>query len=135
MGFIFSYCRFNARIVYIYVMEQKEVEIKEEEHGIFYLFRIKGAFNAKSVLQIRARFEYMLGMGHIKLGLELSEVNFIDSTGIGLIVNMFKNVQKINGHLIIINPSQIVQKVFTLSSLSKCLEIRNSIVDIDSLFN
>ena len=116
-------------------MEQKDIEILEEEQGLYYLFRIKGAFTAKNVLQIRTRIEYAMNLGHNKLAMDLSGVNFMDSTGIGLIVNLFKNIGKIKGQLIILNPGEAVQKVFAVSSLARCLDIRHGVESLDNLFD
>jgi len=116
-------------------MESKEIEITEEEQGLFYLIRIKGAFTAKNVLQIRTRIEYAMNLGHNKLAMDLSGINFMDSTGIGLIVNLFKNIHKIKGQLVIFNPSEPVQKVFIVSSMAKCLDIRYNVETLDNLFD
>jgi anti-anti-sigma factor len=116
-------------------MEPKDIEIIEEEHGLFYLLKIKGGFTAKNVLHLRSRIEYAINLGHTKLCMDLSGVGFMDSTGIGLIVNVFKNITKLKGQLIIVNPGETVQKLFAVSSMAKCLEIRYNVDNLDSLFD
>ena len=116
-------------------MELRDIEIVEEEQGLFYLLNIKGAFTARNVLQLRARIEYALNLGHTKLVMNLSAVHLMDSTGVGLIVNVFKNIQKVQGAFVIINPSEPVQKIFTVSSLAQCLDIRHNVENLDNLFD
>jgi anti-anti-sigma factor len=116
-------------------MENTDIEILEEEHGLFYLVKIKGSFRAKNVPQIRSRMEYSLNLGHTKFAMDLSEVNFMDSTGIGFIVNLFKNIQKLEGTLVIINPSESVLKILNISSLARCLDIRSNVGSPDTLFD
>lgn len=116
-------------------MEPKELEIIEEERGLFYLISLKGAFIARNILQIRSRIEYAMSLGHVNLALNLEETIFIDSTGLGLLVNVFKTTQKNGGQLILANPNPDIRKAFEISSLAKCLDIRYNIQDFDTLFD
>ena len=51
------------------------------------------------------------------------KVNFIDSSGIGLIVSIFKSIQQKEGKFAITNLSAKNEEIFTITRLNKILDI------------
>ena len=51
------------------------------------------------------------------------KVNFIDSSGIGLIVSIFKSIQQKEGRFAITNLSAKNEEIFTITRLNKILDI------------
>jgi stage II sporulation protein AA (anti-sigma F factor antagonist) len=57
------------------------------------------------------------------LVINFDKVNFIDSSGIGLIVSIFKTIQQKQGKLALTNLSQKNLEIFTITRLNKILDI------------
>lgn len=55
--------------------------------------RLRGEFDAAASDAVKSDFEALLGDDHPCMVLDLSDVNFIDSTGMGLIIYAFKRLQ------------------------------------------
>lgn len=55
--------------------------------------------------------------------LDFSDVSFMDSSGIGLILGRFRLVQNIGGKIIIENASESVTKIFSMSGIEKIARI------------
>jgi len=55
--------------------------------------------------------------------INFEKVNFIDSSGIGLIVSIFKSVQQKEGRFAITNLSAKNEEIFTITRLNKILDI------------
>lgn len=55
--------------------------------------------------------------------INFENVNFIDSSGIGLIVSVFKTMQERNGAFAISNLSKKNEEIFTITRLNKILNI------------
>lgn len=55
--------------------------------------------------------------------INFEKVNFIDSSGIGLIVSIFKTMQEKNGRFAITNLSQKNEEIFSITRLNKILDI------------
>ncbi len=55
--------------------------------------------------------------------INFEKVNFIDSSGIGLIVSIFKTMQQKEGKLALTNLSQKNMEIFTITRLNKILDI------------
>ena len=55
--------------------------------------------------------------------INFEKVNFIDSSGIGLIVSVFKTMQERDGSFAITNLSKKNEEIFTITRLNKILNI------------
>ena len=60
------------------------------------------------------------------LELDLSRVNFMDSSGLGLIMGRYALIQKLSGEFSISDPSDRVLRVFELSGLGRIIKIEKS---------
>ena len=49
--------------------------------------------------------------------LELSNLEFMDSTGIGVLIGRYKNLKSKNKNIYISNPSKTVEKIFNMSGI------------------
>lgn len=58
---------------------------------------------------------------------DFSKVSFMDSSGIGVIMGRFKNVQKLNGKVAIANINIQIKRIFEMSGLSKIIPIYDNI--------
>ena len=61
-----------------------------------------------------------------KLTMDLSRIEFMDSSGLGLIMGRYALIQKLSGEFSISNPSERVLRVFELSGLGRIIKIENS---------
>ncbi len=56
--------------------------------------------------------------------LDLSEVKFMDSSGIGLLIGRYNLVKLMNSKLTIVNPSDNIKRIIELSSIGKNISMR-----------
>ena len=61
-----------------------------------------------------------------KTVLDLTDLDFMDSSGLGLIMGRYALMQKLGGDFIISNPSDRVQRIFELSGLGRIIKIEKS---------
>lgn len=62
--------------------------------------------------------------------LDLKNLNFMDSSGIGLIMGRYKNVLDNGGKLCLINVSSRVEKILKMSGILKIVQVYNDLDDI-----
>lgn len=55
--------------------------------------------------------------------LDLGSIDFMDSSGLGLVMGRYALIRKMNGDLILRNPSQRVKKIFDLSGLDRMIHM------------
>ncbi len=58
--------------------------------------------------------------------LDLSGVEFMDSSGLGLILGRYTKINDLGGKLIIANPDDSVQKILSLAGTEKLITIKHS---------
>lgn len=71
---------------------------------------------------LRETVKNLLADGRTKIILNLDEVDYIDSSGIGALVYSFTTARRHNGHLKLLNLSQRVHDVLTLTKLLSVFE-------------
>jgi anti-anti-sigma factor len=59
--------------------------------------------------------------GHVHLRLDLSDINFISSAGIGILMKYYKQLTAIEGSLVVTNPSKRVRTVLDMTGLTPFL--------------
>src|SRR5262249_27439732 len=59
--------------------------------------------------------------GHVHLRLDLSDINFISSAGIGILMKYYKQLTAIDGWLVVTNPSKRVRTVLDMTGLTPFL--------------
>lgn len=57
------------------------------------------------------------------LYLELSEIAFCDSSGLGLVMGRMKAMSGIGGRLVVLNPSPAVKKILEVSGMDRIIKI------------
>ena len=58
------------------------------------------------------------------LVLDLADVPFMDSSGLGLIMGRYQRMQELGGTLTVSNPSAEHKKIFKLAGLNKLIKIK-----------
>ena len=61
-----------------------------------------------------------------KLILDLSEMGFMDSSGLGFIMGRYALMEKLGGTLILENPNERIVKIFELAGLQRIVRVENS---------
>jgi anti-sigma B factor antagonist len=67
--------------------------------------------------------------GHIRIIVNLEEVGFLDSSGLGALVGGLKRVNERGGRLVLVCPEGSPLKVLTITGLDKVFAIHGSVDD------
>lgn len=84
---------------------------------------IGGDIDLGSVPTLRSQLHQLLVDGRVHLVLDLHDVTFLDSTGLGVLVGIQKQVRIFRGSLVIVAPSQPVLRILELTALDKVFRI------------
>ncbi|MDK2835407.1 MAG: hypothetical protein PWP21_184 [Thermosediminibacterales bacterium] len=61
--------------------------------------------------------------------LDLKNLNFMDSSGVGVILGRYRKVKELDGEVAVININKQVKRVFEVSGLSKIIKIYQNELD------
>lgn len=91
------------------------MDLDIRQNGTICVLKLKGRFiNGEPVAQFENAFQSALNGGHISLVLDLEDVPYIDSSGIGSVVNALRMSTKLGGNAKLVQPSDFVVKVFKM---------------------
>jgi len=65
--------------------------------------------------------------GILKCVVDIDKVKYIDSTGIGVLITLLTKFRNQGGEIVIINPSEHVQKLLIITKLTAIFKIADSI--------
>lgn len=74
-------------------------------------------------LPLRGKVSELLGEGHRRFVLNLSSVDYVDSSGLGQLVSIWTSIKHRGGHMAILKPSKRVRKLFEITRLYTIFEI------------
>jgi anti-sigma B factor antagonist len=87
---------------------------------------VSGEIDLHSAPQLRAELLKAVDAAHPKVVIDLAEVTFIDSTGIGVLVGALKRAREKGGALNFCGVQTRVKRVFEITGLMKALPLFDS---------
>jgi anti-sigma B factor antagonist len=83
------------------------------------LVRLSGRLDAAAAPRVLAHLKDAVAEGQSRLAVDLSDVSFIDSTGLGTLVSGLKTARKAEGDLRLVAPSPQAQRLLRLTTLDR----------------
>lgn len=91
------------------------------------MLKLKGKLvSGEAVTQFENAFQQALAGGHIFLVLDLEALPFIDSSGIGSVVNALRQANRCGGAVKLVNPSPFVTKTFKMVGILSLFGVHDS---------
>ncbi len=97
-----------------------------EKEGNVMIVSVAGELDASGAPELRARFEELIGQGETQYVIDLTALDFIDSSGISALVNLFKRVGTGKGGVKLCNIKPEIMKIFELTRLNRVFDIYDS---------
>ncbi|RMF95724.1 MAG: anti-sigma factor antagonist [Candidatus Schekmanbacteria bacterium] len=101
--------------------------IKKSIHGQYLILWIDEAIANEVVESLRQAVMNAFDEGYDKIVLEMNSVNFIESKGLEVILDLIEESQKRGAALKIANPSHICEDIFRTTRLATQLDIYSDI--------
>ena len=104
------------------------MHIKFSNKGSTLIASIHGELDHHSIEYVREKIDAEI-MKTINKNLifDFSKVNFMDSSGIGVIMGRYKNIKKINGQAALVNVNLHIKKILEMSGILKIVPIYDNI--------
>jgi anti-anti-sigma factor len=110
---------------------EEPLKVETEEKGMFFFIKFSGAFCTRNIVQARAAFEKALEIGHSLIAVDLAGITHMDSTGYGLLTNVYKKLQKDNGKLGVISPSGHAAEIMEVAKMTNFISIFDTLEDFE----
>jgi len=107
-------------------MKEQNLEITEKENEGVYRLVVKGRIDANSSDSLLFKLEEAVRNGQKTIILNMSQVEFLSSIGIRVILNIYKQAAEAGGKFNIESPSAIVKNVLGMIALEELLVKKDS---------
>ncbi len=86
-------------------------------------FKIVGEIDAFTAPKLKEKLNAIEKVEGMQAELDLSEVNYMDSTGLGVFVGFYKIVKANGGHVRITGVNSRLQRLFEITGLNEVMDI------------
>jgi anti-sigma B factor antagonist len=97
--------------------------IEESTREGVLILTLKGQITFGDAHGVHQKISELAAAGHLKIVLDLKEVLYIDSTGLGALVGGYATVQKKNGAVKLVNPNKRNLELLLMTQLHTVFEV------------
>ena len=84
---------------------------------------LEGEIDVYTSIQLKQDISDILAAGVKYLVLNLSKVEYLDSTGLGVLIGTLKKLRESGGNMIIVGPAMRIMRIFEITGLYKIFAI------------
>ena len=99
------------------------VDLDIRQSGNTCTLRLKGQFKSSNTPDFEAALDSALSNGCLYLILDLEQMPFIDSSGIGAVVGALRRTRQLGGDTRLVNPSSFATKTFKMVGILNLFSI------------
>ncbi|MBA3430263.1 MAG: STAS domain-containing protein [Actinobacteria bacterium] len=103
-----------------------ELGLEVRKGGSHSIVDVSGEIDVYTAPKLREKLIELVSEGEHNIVINLEEVDFLDSTGLGVLVGALKRVKGHNGTLALICTQDKILKVFQVTGLDKVFAIHDS---------
>lgn len=100
-----------------------------EERGAWTVVGVRGEVDLYTAPRLKERLADLSAHGKSQVAVDLQGVEFMDSTGLGVLIGALKRSREAGGTLSLIAPREPVVKVLAITGLDKVFPIHASVED------
>jgi anti-sigma B factor antagonist len=106
-----------------------ELTVTNWRHGDHDIVAVDGEIDVYTAPALRERLNGLISAGRYRLVIDLQGVQFLDSTGLGVLVGGLKRVRSLDGEFSLICSQERILKVFRITGLTSVFSIHDSLDD------
>lgn len=108
---------------------EMELSLTSRAEGEFEIIEVGGEIDVYTAPKLREAIVAAVDAGHTNLIIDVQKVEFLDSTGLGVLVGALKRVRADGGSLDIVCTQERILKIFEITGLDKVFGLHTSIED------
>ena len=97
------------------------------EHGTITVLAVRGEVDVYTAPRLREKLVELVSQGKHNIVVDLEAVDFLDSTGLGVLVGGLKRLRSHDGDLSLVCTQHRILKVFEITGLTKVFTIHESV--------
>jgi anti-sigma B factor antagonist len=106
-----------------------ELSVATRREGAHTIISVTGEIDVYTAPTLRERLNEVVANGEYQLIVDMAGVDFLDSTGLGVLVGGLKRARSHEGSLQLVCDQEKILKVFRITGLTKVFPIHASLAD------
>jgi anti-sigma B factor antagonist len=106
-----------------------DLDLKVRKQGAHTVLEVAGEIDVYTAPKLREKLIELVNEGSYHLVVDLEKVDFLDSTGLGVLVGGLKRVRNHDGSLELVCTQDKILKIFRITGLTKVFPIYDSVED------
>lgn len=98
-----------------------KIEVEEKDGAV--LLKLNGEVDVYTAPKLKSRLVDLVDQGKFKIIVDLEEVDFMDSSGLGVLVGGLKRVRSHDGSIALVCTQENILKIFRITGLVKVFPI------------
>lgn len=104
-----------------------DLDLETEQRNGHAVVRVRGEVDVYSAPKLRERLVELVTEGLVGLVVDLDKVDFLDSTGLGVLVGGLKRARSHQGDLRLVCTQARILKIFEITGLTRVFQIFGSV--------
>jgi anti-sigma B factor antagonist len=104
-----------------------DVSVASRQSGDLTVIEVKGEIDVYTAPVLREEITSLVDSEHTSIVVDLTQVSFMDSTGLGVLVGALKRVRTLGGDLSLVINEEKILKVFRITALTQVFTIHSSL--------
>jgi anti-sigma B factor antagonist len=105
-----------------------DLRLDVSERDGWSVLTVGGEVDVATAPRLREQLLRLVSDGHHRIVVDLGEVDFIDSTGLGVLIGALKRVRAHDGDLALVCTENRILKVFEITGLDRVFRLHPSVV-------
>jgi anti-sigma B factor antagonist len=98
------------------------------------VLKLNGKLNATAVNALKGKVDSLMEQNKKLLVLDMSQIEFVDSSGLGCLVACFRKASKLGGDIKLAKVQDSVKSLFELTRLHRLFEIHDDVMSAQNSF-
>lgn len=105
------------------------MKIDVSKKGEIIILKGSGSLDADNIAAFKKTAYDMLDKGTLKFVIDASEIDFVDSMGLGVLISLLRRVKQNDGDIKIASLTPDVQTIFEITKLHRLFDVCESVKD------
>ncbi|MEJ9232673.1 anti-sigma factor antagonist [Peribacillus butanolivorans] len=101
------------------------ITVDVNELNTEFIVKLKGEIDAYTAPKLRESLFPISEQDNVSIIIDLTEVSYMDSTGLGVFVGAFKSIRAHNGEFTLIGLSERLRRLFDITGLADIIDIKS----------
>lgn len=107
--------------------KDKKPGYDSEFMGCYLKIKLRGEIDHHSASSVRASIDSEIYQKRPRgLIMDMSAVNFMDSSGLGLIMGRYSVMNELGGEVIVTDPNPAIERIMTLAGMERLIKIQHT---------